>query len=283
MKKFSLCLVLALIFIATSCSEPFYQVYNVDSENGKLISDGISFEDDNCVVYYNLWADAGNFSYIFKNKLDKDITIDLTHSFCIKNGVAFDYYQEQTVTKNSSVSWTSTSGLTATYNKLLYNYPTWTPNLIQSQTQLGTIGAVGTSVSTKTQSTIVIPAKSAKVIPGFSISNYVYNECGNSNFNTPKQQSKEIVYTKETTPLTFSNRIAYFIDNAKELTYMQNDFWVSSLTNYSGKYIIEKTQIEECVGGNILMKKMVNINTKQSPNRFYNTYKKTMNSSISNF
>jgi Tfp pilus assembly major pilin PilA len=86
MKHFSLIFVCSLICILSSCiGGAYYQVYDVKSEGLQTKSNGLVYEDDNCLLFYNLWNKSGCLSFVFANKTDKDITIDLTRSFFIKN------------------------------------------------------------------------------------------------------------------------------------------------------------------------------------------------------
>lgn len=270
MKLFHSFFVLALTMIATSCTNYYYQVYDVECEGGQINSQGITFEDENCVVYYNLWNEAGSLSFVVENKTDNDLTIDLPHSFLIKNGMAHDYYQEQTVTKSSSTTLTTTNAIATSYYKLNYSHELWNSSAATSSNQRTIIGQYGSSVSTKSPCYIIIPAKSAKVIPGFSISNIVYKECHNQAFNTPQKESQAKVYTKDNTPLVFANRIAYYVGDKDKLSYIQNNFWIKSLTNYRYQYIVDYVKVDNCDNNPYLQQ--VQVNTKESPNKFYNLY-----------
>lgn len=277
MRKFNSFLALMFACFLTSCSSKYYyQVYEVKSENLESQSNMLKFEDENCIVYYNLWDNAGNLSFVLKNKTDNDLVVDLTRSFFIKNGVAYDYYKEQTVTNSQTSALSSTAGLKASYSKVAYEYPTWSPVLVtgQAQVQKGIISALSTSVETKLPSYVIIPAKTSKFLSGFKISDYVYKECGNLNMNYPKMESETIKYTIENSPLSFSNRIAYKFDGKEDLMYIQNDFWVSSLTNYSEKFIIEKVTVDNCDNPKSPIKTVLKTNKKESPDKFYNTYLK---------
>ena len=198
MKKLSLLCTIVLLFVLSSCSSTYYQIYEVKSEGLQTKSDGLVYEDDNCLLFYNLWNKSGSLSFVFANKTDKDITIDLTRSFFIKNGVAYDYYQDQTYTKGSSTGLTISKGLSASYTKLMYEYTTWNPVLVKGQAsvQQSANSTILSSVSTKAPKVIIVPAKASKVIPSFHISDFVYKECGNSKMNHPSKQSETIDYNK---------------------------------------------------------------------------------------
>lgn len=272
MKKTFLLCAIVLACMLSSCSSRFYQVYEVKSDELQTKSDGLVYEDDNCLLFYNLWNESGSLSFVFANKTDKDITIDLTRSFFIKNGVAYDYYQDQIYTKGSSTGLTISKGLSASYTKLMYEYTTWNPVLVKGQAsiQQSANNTILSSVSTKAPKVIIVPAKASKVIPSFHISDFVYKECRNSKMNYPSKQSETINYNKSDSPLTFSNRITYNIDGQENSIYLQNNFWLCSIKNYSQATIFEKTKVEDCE--NPLLKKTILINKEQAPNKFYNSY-----------
>jgi len=46
------------------------------------------YEDDQCKVSYNLWSNGGDAGFVFQNKTDQNIYLDLGESFFIINGVA---------------------------------------------------------------------------------------------------------------------------------------------------------------------------------------------------
>ena len=275
MKKIELFILLAFVSMFNSCSLPsYYQIYDVQAEGLKSNTEGITFEDERCSIYYNLWDCSGNLSFVFQNKTDKDLVIDLSRSFYIKNGMAFDYYKDQTYTSVVSVSKSYTASLSNSYVKLAYTYPMWSPVLVNGKGSTSTGMSVLTteSVATRTSNCIVVPAMSAKVISGFKISDYLYKECGNKNFNYPSKSSESLTYTREDTPLIFSNRIAYLVDGTDDIFYVENKFWVSAITNYKDKSIIEKVEIENCDYPESLIKLYKEINKKESPASFYNIY-----------
>ena len=272
MKHVCLMFAYALICILSSCASTYYQIYEVKSEGLQTKSDGLVYEDDNCLLFYNLWNESGSLSFVFANKTDKDITIDLTRSFFIKNGVAYDYYQDQTYTEGSSTGLTISKGLTASYSKLMYEYFTWNPVLVKGQAPVQNItnNTIMSSISTKAPKVIIVPAKASKVIPSFNISDFIYKDCGNNKVNYPEKQSETINYTSNNSPLTFSNRITYKIDGQENSIYLQNNFWICSLANYPEEEIFENITLENC--DDPLVKTTIEVNKKQAPNRFYNTY-----------
>lgn len=91
-----ICVVCVLSF--TSCNVGYYyQVFEVKpvSDNSKVINDTIVFEDNNCIILYDFWKEGGNTGFVFYNKSDSNIYIDMSETFFIKNNVVtYDYYNK---------------------------------------------------------------------------------------------------------------------------------------------------------------------------------------------
>ncbi|MBR6804975.1 MAG: hypothetical protein IKM47_00385, partial [Bacteroidaceae bacterium] len=133
--------------------------------------------------------------------------------------------------------------------------------------------SVGTtsSITTRESRYICVPAKSAKFIAGFNISDYVYIDCGNSKLNRPKRESEHITYTKEESPLVFRNRLCYFVGDSEEGTSIDNAFWVSGFTNYNGREFYIENIETDCLDS--LITKKVKTHKYRSATKFFNEYK----------
>lgn len=253
-------LIFAIGCFLSSCTATYYQVYRVETELEKK-KDAIVYSDEYCDVIYNLWDENGNLSFVFMNRSDKDIVLDLSRSFFIKNGIAFDYYEDKSYTEGYSKNYSSTVGVLDSYTKQVtksgYTHTPylWTPTMIgvsRGKTMGTTQGknvSYNSSVTTHSVKTITVPAQSSKVVTGFIISNYIYKDKEDKDFNRPKNISREINYSKEISPLLFRNRIYYSIDGRGY--YIDNEFWVSCVKNMSEKKfkktIIHKDSEEEII------------------------------------
>jgi hypothetical protein len=91
----------ALATLLTACGgvDTYYQVYK--TSNGLQQKESVlTYEDENCIVTYNLWSDGGNVGFNFENKTDKDIYLDLDKCFFILNGEAYNYFRNRTLAKS---------------------------------------------------------------------------------------------------------------------------------------------------------------------------------------
>ena len=96
---------LATVIAMSSCGVmtkyTFYQVYQVTPQDDSKVSkvdNGMSYEDENCIITYTFWAENGNAGFSIYNKTDRVLCIDMNKSFFIRNGEAFNYYPSQVST-----------------------------------------------------------------------------------------------------------------------------------------------------------------------------------------
>ena len=264
-------IVALVLILLSSCSEStFYQVYEVQSNDVEQKDDALVYENNDCEIVYNLWADSGDLSFLFRNKTDKYLYLVMPKSFFILNGIANDYYSETTrgVSKTTSAS-VSASGQASVLGYALNNFQ-WHPTML-SRWKNASVGVATTeTVATKEFPLVCIPPKSAKVIKGFNISNYVFKDCEKQKENYPSKTSSIIKYTETQTPLSFQNSIAYsFDEQVTDVNYINNHFWVSSLQNFSHSAAFISKMVRKC--GSYTEEK-AEYSTVKAPNKFYNRY-----------
>lgn len=279
--------ILLAIILLQSCSSAYYQVYRVETDSMTCDNDAVVYEDTNCVIIYNLWDNSGDLSFVLMNKTDKDITIDLTRSFFIKNGMAYDYFEDESYTSTKTSGYSSTSEIAESYavyaskaaSVSKYGYYLWTPTKVSASASVGAAlygGSKNGSIVSNTYSksvtkhpvrSICVPAHSAKAVNGFGISDYVYLECDNNKFNKPSKTSAAIEYNRDSTPLSFRNKLVYVLDG-KDFS-IDNNFWVSSVVNYSSGAFKERKIVKNCLNGVDEEKEFFLI---KGPNMFYNEY-----------
>ena len=270
MKKL-LCYATMLLALFTSCATgQYYQVYEVTSQDVSQKENVLFYENSDCRITYNLWSEGGNLSFLIHNKTDKNLYVVMPQSFFILNGVANDYYSESSY----SHSVTNSAALSASRQLSISGYLTdgyyWYPSRL-SRLQGASVGMSTTeTVETKEAAFVCVPPKSAKFVRGFNLSDHIYKDCDNISENYPKNTSSVVHYTKDNSPLSFRNRIAYtFNEQSSEINYIEHQFWLSSLQNYSKKSAISKQRIEECeTKARIVQRRF----TMYSPSKFYNRY-----------
>ena len=258
--------------LLTSCmTTSFYQVYNV-STSDKLVSNdnNLIYEDENCIVSYNLWEEGGNIGFRFYNKTDKNIFLNLEESFFILNGIAYDYYKSRVFTNSKSSGATSSSTSTQSHSLTGINYL----NLLQTnKTQaIGSASLItssGYSISYQEEKVICIPSKTSKIVTEYKINEYLYRDCDLLKNPTTKQV-KSKTFSKSNSPIVFSNRITYSVGNSASLIMFENEFHVAEITNYPENAIIESKYEEFC--GEQSINFLEKYFKEVSPSKFYIKY-----------
>jgi len=246
MKIIRLIYILSTVLLLSSCGTPmYYQVYKVKPSHETVSkAQNLFFEDDNCKITYNLWANEGNIGFNFYNKTDENVYVNLKESYFILNGVAYDYYKNRTYTtsetKSASQMHTSTGSVAVTGVNIYNNIQT---NKVNSSKSTNVSSSVGYAVSYKEDSIICIPAKTTKMISEYSINNSLIRDC--ELFKFPKKKKiKTKSYSIEQSPIVFSNIITY---NTKgKSVSVENKFYVSEITNYPSSEFFEYKYDKYC-------------------------------------
>jgi hypothetical protein len=234
------------VLLLSSCATTsFYQVYDVKPNQETITkTENLFFEDENCKISYNLWANGGNIGFDIYNKTDEKIYVNLKESNFILNGFAYDYYKNRTFTtsesKSASILNTSTGSVAVTGINVYNNIQT---NQVKSSSSANLGSSVGYAVSIKEDSLICIPPKTTKRISEYSINNTLIRNC--DLFKYPRtKEIKTKTYTAEKSPIVFSNRITYEINGNSKL--VENEFFVSEITNYPESEFFESKYVEYC-------------------------------------
>ena len=273
MKRKNLLLIALAAIVLTSCkSSVFYQVYKADPSQGMTHKDNrIVYEDENSIVSYNLWKDGGNMGFIFTNKTDSPIYLNLEQSYFILNGISYNYYKDRVFTSAVSSGVSESSSGTASKSMMGLNYL----NLFQTNKaavsrSAGITKSSGTSISYNEQKVVCIPSNTSKIINEYNITESLIRDCELLRYPSRKN-IKTLYYSKDESPLTFSNRLTYTLANSSNLIRFENEFYVTEVTNYPEKEIIRKEYDEFCgEKGDEKVKFFKNT----SPNKFYIQYTK---------
>lgn len=230
-------------------------------------NEGLLYENEDCIVKYNLWSNGGDAGFVFYNKTNKVIHIDLSQTFMLKNGVAYDYYTPQTITKTSSSSvgvatsatYTESysaaghtavgakAGAAATNGSVAVGASksaavgaSWGAAIFGSLTATNTASyGASTSVATTEQPILSIPPKSSKAVSGYAISKGLLLDC---DLNKYPANSAKLTFNEDNSPLTFANYITYSIGEEQENKVIENKFYIAEVANYAEPYILKYTE-----------------------------------------
>ena len=263
---------IALTAIFTSCSQTytFTQVFTltpVATEcSSKVTNEAVIFEDENCIITYNFWSKGGNASYSFYNKSNQMITIDMTKSFFVKNGNAYAYFQNRTFSEEKSVFQSSSSTYYSSYfsadaiintnfSNSYYgiavdgtsNTRATANSTTESTTLKRTTGSERKSGTTiKEKEFVSIPPEAGITFNGYGINNLRFVAC---DFEIYPSESASKEFTPKNTPTCFRNVITYKLENDEKYKTINNELYVSKITNYAEPQLYDfvKKEEENCI------------------------------------
>jgi hypothetical protein len=270
MKKHLLVFALS-IMVLTSCTTFSYQVYEVKSSDLTQKENSLVFENEDCKISYNLWGRNGSMAFIFENKGERDIFIDMSQSFFIKNDAAFDYFKDRTFETRSYGSVDFGYSVLRTYLDNNGYWPSryYIPLKVSAKSSASVKAGYSMAITEKEKEFVCIPAKAFKVIDEYQIYPTFVQVC-DKKVDFPKTSSTVKTYNQNDTPLKIRNRVAYsFKEDNKSLKFIENSFWLSSIQNYSRKAAIETNKDKECYTGYKIKREFFKIG---APNKFYVTY-----------
>ena len=247
--KIKIILYLSLIaLIMSSCvTTSFYQVYKATpSEDIEVKGDYLVYEDDNCIVSYNLWGVGGNIGFRIYNKTDLNIYLNLEESFFILNGVAYDYFKNRVFTQSKGLGSTSSRSAAASKSETGTNiFGLAQTNRVAAGVSAGIISTSEYSVSFNEVKNIVIPPRTSRIITEYSINDALIRHCDLFKYPTNRQINTKR-FTDLDSPIVFSNRISYYLGDTDNPIRFENEFFVSEITNYPEGEIMEARFEEFC-------------------------------------
>lgn len=277
MKNYFLSL-LCVALLLSSCAQTYHfvQVFETKSSSKeapvKQQNGGLLYEDDNCILFYSLWAERGDASFAIHNKTNQIMYVDLSKSFFIRNGIANDYYKERawSETQTNTLGTQATTSAAVSGN-LSYSYgasATWLGNFgsmplstndpiltsansqrtesygLLYSTALANSFATSKSASieVKEQKIIALPPHSTKIVAEYAITDELLLNCDLDRYPSEKA---EITYTDTNSPLKFANYVTYRLGNSEQDIVVINDFYVSKVTNYARPYTYKYVEREK--------------------------------------
>ena len=247
MKKCSLITLVTCAILFSSCTTSFYQIYQVDYDSNLSPKDEmIVYEDDKCIISYDLWENSGNPGFVFFNKTDQNIFLMLDKSFFIKNNQAYPYYLNRTLSSSTSIEKgkSKSANLSVAVTGINYYDNIQTNRLVvEKGEEVKTIQ--GKAISYEEFKVIIIPPSSAREVYEYSINRSLIRDC--DMFKYPKRkQIITINFDSIDTPIHFRNHIEYSIGNMDTTFVVDNGFYVSSIVNKPEKEVIIRRKDAFC-------------------------------------
>lgn len=269
---------LSVAILFSSCSSVYHyvQVFEAKSSSQsaqiKNEGGGMLYEDNNCAVFYSLWANGGDASFAIYNKTNEIMYVDLSKSFFVRNGIANDYYKERAWSEtNTSTTGTQATASAAAFGNVSYSYgvgatylgnfgslpftsadPVLTTANAQRSGSYGLLrsAAIANSyatsksslISIKEQKIMAIPPHASKIVAEYSISTELLLDCDLSRY---PEQSASISFNENNSPLNFTNYITYKLGENDQEIVVKNEFYIAKVTNYAKPSIYKFVEREK--------------------------------------
>lgn len=127
------------------------------------------------------------------------------------------------------------------------------------------------SVSVAEKNIICIPPQTGKIVTEYDIVTDPYRSCDLYR-NPKKKEPHSVTFDKDNSPFVFGNRIAFSIGESEVLVRVNNDFYVSMISNYPEQDVVDIKSSEMCGkkdGG------LIRVFKETSPDQFYIMYNLT--------
>lgn len=267
MKKY-LFLIL-LVALLSSCSiTSYYQICKVSSNLPTSANGSYEYKNSACDISYDFWTDGGSVSFIVTNNTNEILYIDLSKSFLIKNGIAYDYFLNRTKSSTASIASSQSSGATGTALGYWNYFGKKIPGSITASSASSIGSQKSSSVAFEEKPVIAIPPHAAKVFSEYAIMNNHFKDCDLYESPSKKEQAS-MSFNLSNTPVTFTNYICYRVGNSGTDNFIENSFYVSEVSNQHPDATFKKIDIG-CPSDEYKTKESVFIKT--SPKEFFIKY-----------
>ncbi len=244
--KFAL-LALSAAGLMSCATQQFYQVAQTKPLDQSIIktandNNGYFYEDQNCLIEYDFWAEKGDAGFMVFNKTDQILYILKDKTFFVKNGISHPYFEGHI--------WVD-----ASY--------TQTMKPVQTQTQTQTVE----------QPLIAIAPHTRVHVGVFIIDKHIFVDCDLTR-KPQKNNPATMAFTAETSPVTFGNIITYRVGDKGQEKMVEHMFYTSRVTNYQKDDLIFNENRENCANISDIKKVAVPVIRFAPPTGYYNPYVK---------
>jgi len=276
---FSLSMMAVTTLLLTGCSKKtYYQVYQakpVDDEACLVNVDFITHDAGDVVVKYNFFGENGNAGFFVTNNSNELVTIDLSESFFILNGMANAFYQGREWTETESHSTTmsfQTSASKKEQRRARRNATGTEATMYGSNASTAGSTTATTSALMRAESRfITVPPQGTRYVSEYNINSVMRSMCGVKESPSASKPAG-MSFTVENSPLTFAIFVSYTMGNKAIKMHVNDQFYVSEIMNVNQKTMFKDVQpVDACGKSSGDKVKQIQFNTA---NRFYVKYKR---------
>lgn len=265
MKTKSIICTAMLVFSLAACSS-YYQIATISSDNVKLTYNGeFSYIVGDITVYYNFWSEYGSVAFVVENNSPRDVKIDFSKSFFVKNGFAYDYFRNRTDVYTVG-STSASEKLVSTSSYMIDAVSKNTAATAYVETRSGVV-AVGIespvsnsiigaeskasasmsshSIEYKEVDLVTIPAHSAKAFGEYSVASGEFVKCGLIR-NPSGKENAVVKYNESNSPIMIENRLVLVVDG-QEIP-VTSKFYVSKFENLPERKVLRDEELVDCAG-----------------------------------
>ena len=243
------------LLIASCNVKTYYQVVDVKSTNLQKESNNYVYNDEVCKIVYNFWKEGGDAGFSVENLSEEVLYLDLSNTFYIENGVAYDYYKARNygVGKSSQIATSKSVGKSTGISALATVYGIWRggslngyPGSISAQASSVTSSQVSSSIFEGSSSNlayaekpiVAIPPHASKSFSEYKIMEDVIQDCS-VNLMVGKNKPEGMTLTESESPISFRNYITYKKGENGDTKIITNDFYIAGFTNYPSSDIVK--------------------------------------------
>ncbi|MBR5393488.1 MAG: hypothetical protein IK144_00225 [Bacteroidaceae bacterium] len=247
----------------------YYQVVDVKSTNLQKESNNYVYNDGVCKIVYNFWSNGGNAGFTIENLSEEVLYVDLSNTFYIENGKAYDYYLARSYSMGKSKHDTKGTSVSAAAFGIWNVWPLkGLDGAISAQSSSSVSFGSSSNLAFAEKPIVAIPPYSLKSFSEYKIMSDVIQDCS-INMLVKKNQPEGMTLTESESPVNFSNYITYRKGESGAAKEVIHNFYIGGFTNYLSSDIIK---IKKYGCKKTVMKKS---NDKYSPDCFYVKYDRT--------
>lgn len=263
-------LLIPLVALLSSCSTltSYYQICKVSSDLPTSANGAYEYKNSACDISYDFWTDGGSVSFIVTNNTNEILYVDLSKSFLIKNGIAYDYFLNRTTSSTASIASSQSSGAAGTALGYWNYFGKKIPGSITASSASSVGSQKSSSVAFEEKPVVAIPPHAAKVFSEYTIMSNHFKDCDLYESPSKKEQAS-MSFNLSNTPVTFTNYICYRVGDSNTDNFIENSFYVSQVSNQHHDATFHKVDVG-CPSDEYKTKESVFIRT--SPKEFFIKY-----------
>lgn len=262
-------LLLPLMALLGSCSpSTYYQICKVSSELPTSSAGSYEYKNSACDISYDFWTDGGSVCFIVTNNTDDILYVDMSRSFLIKNGIAYDYFLNRTTSATATSTSSESSGSASTALGYWNYFGKKVPGSFTVTSENSVASQKSSSVAYGEKAVAAIPPHASKVFSEYAIMTSRYKDC--DLYESPsKKECSVMSFNLSTTPVAFTNYLCYRVGENGTDEFVENSFYVSEVSNQHFDATFHKVE-SGCQSDQFQAMDYVFIKT--SPKEFYIKY-----------